>query len=124
MLDCRPFYLPKEFTLVTIIDVSLQADTRIASEDELISCHLSAHLGSFVVAAGDFNHANLRSVMPKLKKKIKISPHVRRIHSIKCPPISQILTKLPHCRTLDFLIMHPCFSYLHTNQWSAGINQH
>lgn len=120
MLDYRPFYLQREFTSVTTITVYvlLQVNARTAIEGlkDTISCHLSAHLDSFVIAAGDFNYTNLHSVMPKF-------PHMRRIHSIKCTSISQMLTKL-HCRTLDFLIMYTCFSYLHTNLWFAGRNQH
>ena len=55
MLQCRPFYLPREFTSVTITAVyaPLQAIARLAMEKLHLSMsqHQSAHPDSIVIAA-------------------------------------------------------------------------
>lgn len=67
-VKCRPFYLPREFTVVflTAVYIPSQANARIA----LASLHDAIHPlknhhpdGVFIIA-GDFNHANLKTVMP------------------------------------------------------------
>lgn len=67
-MKCRPFYLPREFTVVflTAVYIPPQANAKLA----LASLHDAIHQlknnhpdGVFLIA-GDFNHAKLKTVMP------------------------------------------------------------
>lgn len=66
MLQCRPFYLPKEFTsvVITAVYVPTHANARLAMQKlhHTISKHLLAHPDSIVITAVDFNNTNLKSV--------------------------------------------------------------
>ncbi len=86
---CRPFYLPREFTLiiVTAVYIPPQADTSLALSklhDELRG-YINKHPDAASIIAGDFNKANLRKVMPNFHQHIS------------CPTRGQ--NTLDHCYT-------------------------
>ena len=67
-VKCRPFYLPREFTVVflTAVYIPPQANAKLA----LASLHDAIHKlknkhpdGVFLIA-GEFNHAKLKTVLP------------------------------------------------------------
>lgn len=75
---CRPFYIPREFTVVIIVAVyippstSTNAKARGARSElyKIISDLQTAHPDSFLIVAGDFNNAKLKSVLPKFHRNI------------------------------------------------------
>lgn len=76
LLKCRLFYLPREFTAVFVAAVYVhpQANARFAMKKlyEAISAQQNKLPDSLFIVAGDFNHSNLKSVLPKFHKYIKI----------------------------------------------------
>ena len=68
LLKCRPFYLPREFGIVFICAVYIPPDANaklaLAQLHVYISKRLATHPDSAFIVAGDFNRANLRSVLP------------------------------------------------------------
>ncbi|KAK2878201.1 hypothetical protein Q8A73_012383 [Channa argus] len=71
---CRPFYLPREFTTVFIVGVyippSANAKEALCELYGAISDLQNAHPDGLFIIAGDFNHANLRTVLPKLHQHV------------------------------------------------------
>ncbi|KAI5099333.1 proline-rich protein 12 isoform X1 [Silurus meridionalis] len=71
---CRPFYLPREFTTVYIVGVyippSANAKEALSELYGAISDLQNAHPDGLFIIAGDFNHANLKSVLPKLHQHV------------------------------------------------------
>ncbi|KAK2912264.1 hypothetical protein Q8A73_006377 [Channa argus] len=71
---CRPFYLPREFTTVFIVGVyippSANAKEALCELYGAISDLQNAHPDGMFSIAGDFNHANLRTVLPKLHQHV------------------------------------------------------
>ena len=105
MLQCRPFYLPREFTsvVITAVYVPPQANARLAMEklQNAISQHLSLQPDSIVIAAGDFNHANCPAQMSQVCKL----PNKRKQHiGPKYTAISHKHTKPALCHIWVFLI--------------------
>ncbi|KAM9828286.1 uncharacterized protein ACBT44_021775 isoform 1-T1 [Syngnathus typhle] len=77
IIKCRPFYLSREFTAILLVAVyippsNIEGD-RIAALSELyqaVSEEQTAHPDGFTIFAGDFNHANLKSVFPRLHQHV------------------------------------------------------
>ncbi|KAM9826427.1 uncharacterized protein ACBT44_006665 [Syngnathus typhle] len=77
MIKCRPFYLPRKFTAILLVAVyippsNIEGD-RIAALSELyqaVSEQQTAHPDGFAIFAGDFNHTNLKSVLPRLHQHV------------------------------------------------------
>uniref|UniRef100_A0A1A8ATP4 Reverse transcriptase domain-containing protein n=1 Tax=Nothobranchius furzeri TaxID=105023 RepID=A0A1A8ATP4_NOTFU len=71
---CRPFYLPREFTTVFIIGVYIPpgANTKEALGELYtnISELQNTHPDGLFIVAGDFNHANLKSVLPRFHQYV------------------------------------------------------
>ncbi len=69
MLLCRPFWLPREFTVIIIMAVYIppQANTDQALKELYgnISEQETAHPDVAFVVTGDFNKANFRTIAPK-----------------------------------------------------------
>lgn len=66
---CRPFYLPRELSSVTLTAVYIhpRADTTIAVDSlrDFIAHFENSDPNTLSIVAGDFNQANLRIVMPE-----------------------------------------------------------
>ncbi|KAK0136684.1 hypothetical protein N1851_027131 [Merluccius polli] len=75
LLKCRPFYLPREFTAVYICAVYIPPDANaklaLAQVHDSINDSLVAHPDSVFIAAGDFNHADLKTVLHKFHRNVK-----------------------------------------------------
>ncbi|GAA6075769.1 piezo-type mechanosensitive ion channel component 1-like, partial [Tachysurus ichikawai] len=71
---CRPFYLPREFTTVYIVGVyippSANAKEVLSELYGAISDLQNVHPDGLFIVAGDFNHANLKSVLPKFHQHV------------------------------------------------------
>uniref|UniRef100_A0A1A8GH13 Reverse transcriptase domain-containing protein n=1 Tax=Nothobranchius korthausae TaxID=1143690 RepID=A0A1A8GH13_9TELE len=71
---CRPFYLPREFTTVFIIGVyippSANAKEALGEMYTNISDLQNTHPDGLFIVAGDFNHANLKSVLPRFHQYV------------------------------------------------------
>ncbi|XP_054631629.1 uncharacterized protein LOC129181035 [Dunckerocampus dactyliophorus] len=69
MVKCRPFYLPREFSAVylTAVYIPPQANTANALGllHDIIDKHETKHPDTVFIISGDFNHCNLRTVLPK-----------------------------------------------------------
>ena len=74
-VKCRPFYLPREFTVVmtTVVYIPPEADANLAIGQlhGSISSQMSKHPDAVYIAAGDFNHANLKAALPKFHQHVK-----------------------------------------------------
>ncbi len=68
---CRPFYLPREYTAILLVAVYIPPSSNNNRSEALndlyqhISEQQTAHPDAFLILAGDFNHADLKSVFPK-----------------------------------------------------------
>ncbi|KAK0137698.1 repressor of the inhibitor of the protein kinase [Merluccius polli] len=71
---CRPFYMPSEFTAVYILAVyippSANATDALTELYQAITELQCAHPDCLFIVAGDFNHANLKKVLPKFKQYV------------------------------------------------------
>ncbi len=77
IIKCRPFYLPREFTAILLVAVYIPPSSNNNNRSEAlndlyqhISGQQTAHPDAFLILAGDFNHADLRSVFPKIHQHI------------------------------------------------------
>ena len=77
VLKCRPFYLPREFTAILVVAVYLPPDPSSEGKEEAlgelyraISEQQTAHPDGLLIVAGDFNHANLKTVLPKIYQHV------------------------------------------------------
>ncbi|KAL0159498.1 hypothetical protein M9458_043223, partial [Cirrhinus mrigala] len=66
-VKCRPFYLPREFTAIVIVVVYIPPCTN--AKDALRELYSD----SFFIIASDFNHANLKSVLPKFYQHVNFA---------------------------------------------------
>ncbi|CAJ1076957.1 uncharacterized protein LOC125983400 [Xyrichtys novacula] len=74
-VKCRPFYLPREFSVVILTAVYIPPDANA----KVASNHLHSSIGSqeskypdaVHIVAGDFNHADLKTVLPKFYQHVK-----------------------------------------------------
>ncbi|KAK3508999.1 hypothetical protein QTP70_015950 [Hemibagrus guttatus] len=71
---CRPFYLPREFTTIFIVGVyippSANAKEALCELYGAISELQNAHPDGLFIIARDFNHTNLKSVLPKFHQYV------------------------------------------------------
>ncbi|MCI4376387.1 hypothetical protein PGIGA_G00187890 [Pangasianodon gigas] len=80
---CRPFYLPREFTTVFIIGVyippSANAKDALCVLYGAISELQNSHPDGLFIVAGDFNHANLKSVLPKFHQHLDFATRGKNV---------------------------------------------
>ena len=66
---CRPFYLPRELTVVIVIAVYIPLDANVITALSLLLAAVNkqqlAYPNGVFIVAGDFNQACLKSVLPK-----------------------------------------------------------
>ncbi|KAK3532935.1 hypothetical protein QTP70_003799 [Hemibagrus guttatus] len=69
-LKCRPFYAPREFTAIlgTAVYIPPQANAKLALEE--LNEAINSQLNAYPEGAGDFNHADLKIVMPRLHTNV------------------------------------------------------
>ncbi|XP_036378778.1 uncharacterized protein LOC118773792 [Megalops cyprinoides] len=76
LLKCRPYYLPREFSAVFLAAVYIppraNSSAALGKLHEAISALETAHPDAVFIVAGDFNHCNLRTVLPKYFQHVKI----------------------------------------------------
>ena len=72
---CRPFYLPRELTVVLVTAVYVppgaNVSTAVSQLRELISRQQKAHPEGAFIVAGDFNQDCLKSVLPKFVQYVQ-----------------------------------------------------
>lgn len=108
-LKCRPFYLAWEHTvvIVTAVYIPPNANANIALKTLLaaVSKQQSAHPDGIFIVAGDFNHVDLRSVLPKFYQHVTCAT---RGHSVLDKVYSNIkeaykVSPIPHLGQSDHL---------------------
>ncbi len=76
-VKCRPFYLPREFTAIVIVAVYIPpcANAKDALRElySAISEQQTNNPDGFFIIAGDFNHANLKTVLPKFYQHVNFA---------------------------------------------------
>ncbi len=77
IIKCRPFYLPREYTAILLVAVYIPPSSNNSNRSEALNDlyqHISeqqtAHPDAFLILAVDFNHADLKSVFPKMHQHI------------------------------------------------------
>uniref|UniRef100_A0A8C1UAT8 Reverse transcriptase domain-containing protein n=1 Tax=Cyprinus carpio TaxID=7962 RepID=A0A8C1UAT8_CYPCA len=77
IIKCRPFYLPREYTAILLVSVYIPPNNNNSNRNDALNelyQHISeqqtAHPDAFLIIAGDFNHADLKSVFPKIHQHI------------------------------------------------------
>lgn len=74
LLKCQPFYLPREFSVVYICAIYIPPDANakvaLARLHDAVDKRTSVHPDCVFIAVGDFNHANLRTVLPKFHPNV------------------------------------------------------
>lgn len=82
-ITCHTFYLPQEFTLVVFKAVhvlpQVDTDTAISELHKVISSYLANYSDAALIVAGDFNHANLKEVIPEFIQHIDCYSRGERI---------------------------------------------
>ncbi len=77
LVKCWPFYLPREFTAIVIVAVYIPQCTN--AKDALrelyspISEQQTNNPNGFFIIARDFNHANLKAVLPKFYQHVNFA---------------------------------------------------
>ena len=73
-MKCRPFKLVRELSSVMIVAAYIppRANAKLALEELycLISSNMNTNPEAAVILAGDFNHVELKAVLPKFHKFI------------------------------------------------------
>ncbi len=77
IIKCRPFYLPREYTAILLVVVYIPPSSNNNNRSEALNDlyqHISeqqkAHPDAFLILAGDFNHADLKSAFPKIHQHV------------------------------------------------------
>ncbi|XP_062919386.1 uncharacterized protein LOC134354363 [Mobula hypostoma] len=116
IVKCRPFYLPREFTimLVAAVYIARSANAKANGNEALGGLHeaiselLTTHPDSFVVIAGDFNHTSLKTVFAKFLQYVDfktgetthwtwfISTHHRHTKQPPTPILATLTTYLSY----------------------------
>ncbi len=77
VVKCRPFYLPQEFTAIVIVAVYIppcaNAKDALCELYSAISEQQTNNPDGFFIIAGDFNHANLKTVLPKFYQHVNFA---------------------------------------------------
>ncbi len=76
-VKCRPFYLPREFTAIVIVAVYIPPCANAKDALRKLYCAISEQQTNnpdgFFIIAGDFNHANLKTVLPKFYQHVNFA---------------------------------------------------
>lgn len=100
IIKCRPFYLPREFTSVTITDVYLpsSANTKEAVSELYHSINMLqiTQPDCIFVVAEDFNQANLRSELPNFHQYVDFAMRGMNTLDLVYTNISKAFKVVPH----------------------------
>ncbi|XP_072374364.1 uncharacterized protein [Scyliorhinus torazame] len=73
-VKCRPYYLPREFTLaiITVVYIPPQGEVKAAVEElyTVTNNYETEHPEALFIVAGDFNKANLKSALSNIHQHI------------------------------------------------------
>ena len=77
-VKCRPFYLPSEFTAIIIVAVYIPPCANAKDVLRELYSAISEQqtnnpYGFFIIIAGDFNYANLKTVLPKFYQHVNFA---------------------------------------------------
>ena len=109
MVKCRPFYLPREFTstIITAAYIPPDADAKFAMKElhAAISKQQTVHPEAAFIVAGDFNHSNLKSVLPKFHQHVSCHTRGNKTldHVYTNMAEAYVATPLPHLGQSDHL---------------------
>ncbi|XP_051793955.1 uncharacterized protein LOC127530662 [Acanthochromis polyacanthus] len=74
-VKCRPMYLPRELTVMFVTVVYIPPDANASAANGLLHSSISKQQSRYPEAAhiiaGDFNHVDLKTVLPKLHQHVK-----------------------------------------------------
>lgn len=77
IIQCRPFYLPREFASIILVAVYIPPQAVATSAIEQLSAQVTelerAHPDSVLLLMGDFNHVNLNKSLPRYKRQIHLA---------------------------------------------------
>ncbi len=102
IIKCRPFYLPREYTAILLVAVYIPPSSNNNNRSEALNDlyqHISeqqtAHPDAFLILAGDFNHADLRSVFPKIHQHIDFPTRGKIPWTLFTPPREELTRPYP-----------------------------
>ncbi len=101
IIKCRPFYLPREYTAIMLAAVYIPPNSnnnRSEALNELyqhISEQQTAHPDAFLILAGDFNHADLKSVFPKIHQHVDFPTRETTLWTLFTPPREELTRPYP-----------------------------
>lgn len=76
-IKCRPYCLPREYISVCIVAVyippSANAQDALNERHDAICKQQAKHPEAFFIVLGDFSHADLKAVLPRLHQHVKIA---------------------------------------------------
>jgi hypothetical protein len=85
VINCRPHYLPREFSAILFVAVYLPPQTDAGTKTALsqlykeISKQETTHPEAALLVAGDFNAGKLKSVLPNLYQHVKCATRGKKI---------------------------------------------
>lgn len=109
MVKCRPFYLPREFTSTIITAAYIPPDANAKHAMDTLHAAIGkqqpAHPEAAFIVAGDFNHSNLKTVLPKFYQHVSCSTRGDRTleHVYTNIAGAYTATPLPHLGQSDHL---------------------
>ena len=110
-VSCRPFYLPREFTVITIFAVYIPPDANVSTALSLLHTSINkqqlAHPEGVCIVAGDFSQARLKSVLPKFVQYVKCATRGENTldHVYSNIKHAYKVTPLPHLASSDHLCL-------------------
>ncbi|XP_078796661.1 uncharacterized protein LOC144988994 [Oryzias latipes] len=101
IIKCRPFYLSREFSSILLVAAYIPPSSTTNRSEALYELHQhiseqqTAHTDAFLILAGDFNHANPKSVFPQLHGHINFPTKGKNILGNVYTPHSGAYKALP-----------------------------
>ncbi len=100
IIKCWPFYLPREYKAILLVAVYIPPSSNNNNRSEALhdlyqhtSEQQTAHPDAFLILAGDFNHADLKSVFPKIHQHVGLSNKGKKIRWTLFTPPREELTR-------------------------------
>ncbi len=102
IIKCRPFYLPREYTAILLVAVYIPPSSNNINRSEAlhdlyqhISEQQTAHPDAFLILAGDFSHADLKSVFPKIHQHVDFQTRGKIRWTLFTPPREELTRPSP-----------------------------